>query len=324
MFSSWFHKKEPANPSEIAKMIRSAADNTDNKKMKAALQAAKTLMQDATEEDSKEVAVMGLEIARSLPPLDADKLKKLDFDNKKGVKDLFCGLLRQPATLSSMVERLGDPENMALVDIMKGYAREDIAVLCGQMLRECIHYEALAKKLLCSEDFYDLFRYAEDTHFDIAADALSTLRVLLTKHKKMVCEFLHNNKDFFTSYERLLSSESYIARRQSVKLLGEILLDHHNFTVMKQYIEKPDNLKIAMNLLRKKDSIAFEAFHVFKVFVANSDRPPQIDHILRCNKERLVKFLDGFCDDSRPEDEQFKSEKSFLIQQIQNIQEDAA
>lgn len=52
----------------------------------------------------------------------------------------------------------------------------------------------------------------------------------------------------------------------SSQLLGELLLDRHNFTIMTKYISKPENLKLMMNLLRDKSrNIQFEAFHVFKV-----------------------------------------------------------
>lgn len=50
------------------------------------------------------------------------------------------------------------------------------------------------------------------------------------------------------------------------QLLGELLLDRANFTVMTKFIGNPDNLKLMMNLLRDKSkNIQFEAFHVFKV-----------------------------------------------------------
>ena len=50
------------------------------------------------------------------------------------------------------------------------------------------------------------------------------------------------------------------------QLLGELLLDRHNFTTMTRYISNPDNLKLMMNMLREKSrNIQFEAFHVFKV-----------------------------------------------------------
>lgn len=60
----------------------------------------------------------------------------------------------------------------------------------------------------------------------------------------------------------------------------------------------PANLKMMMNLLRDKSrNIQFEAFHVFKVFVANPKKPPQIESILRRNKEKLLTFLKGFHND---------------------------
>lgn len=56
----------------------------------------------------------------------------------------------------------------------------------------------------------------------------------------------------------------------SSQLLGELLLDRHNFTIMTKYISKPENLKLMMNLLRDKSrNIQFEAFHVFKVEFQN-------------------------------------------------------
>lgn len=61
-------------------------------------------------------------------------------------------------------------------------------------------------------------------------------------------------------------SSNYVTKRQSLKLLGEILLDRANFSVMTRYIANEANLKMMMNLLRDKSkNIQFEAFHVFKV-----------------------------------------------------------
>ena len=49
----------------------------------------------------------------------------------------------------------------------------------------------------------------------------------------MLCaDFLEANYDkVFDHYQGLLNSENYVTRRQSLKLLGELLLDRHNFTV---------------------------------------------------------------------------------------------
>lgn len=75
---------------------------------------------------------------------------------------------------------------------------------------------------------------------------------------------------FFSSYTTLILSTNYVTKRQSLKLLGEILLDRANFNVMTRYIANEANLKMMMNLLRDHSkNIQFEAFHVFKVSDGN-------------------------------------------------------
>ncbi|RNA20571.1 Mo25 [Brachionus plicatilis] len=145
---------------------------------------------------------------------------------------------------------------------------------------------------------------------------------LLTKHKTLNASFLEQNYDkFFEHYQKLLHSDNYVTRRQSLKLLGELLLDRYNFTVMTRYISNPDNLKLMMNMLREKSrNIQFEAFHVFKVFVANPNKPKPITDILLRNREKLIEFLSNFHSD-RSEDEQFNDEKAYLIKQIKELKE---
>lgn len=113
----------------------------------------------------------------------------------------------------------------------------------------------------------------------------------------------------FEHYAKLLDSENYVTRRQSLKLLGELLLDRANFSVMSKYISEPENLKVMMNMLRDKSkNIQFEAFHVFKVaysyspclpigrfsplfvlqvFVTNPNKSRAILDILLKNREKV-------------------------------------
>jgi calcium binding protein 39 len=73
------------------------------------------------------------------------------------------------------------------------------------------------------------------------------------------------------------------------------LLDRANFNVMTKYISDQQNLKLMMNLLRDKSkNIQFEAFHVFKVFVANPNKARPILDILTKNKDKLIAFLSNF------------------------------
>lgn len=135
------------------------------------------------------------------------------------------------------------------------------------MLREMLRHEQLAKTLLYSDRFFTFPDHIEKTTFGISCDAFANFKETLTRHKSVVAEYLEKNYDrFFTMYKGLLHSPNYVTKRQSLKLLGEILLDRTNFNVMTRYISNEDNLKDMMNLLKDKSkNIQFEAFHVFKV-----------------------------------------------------------
>merc|ERR1711874_171758 len=247
-------------------------------------------------------------------------LHRIDFEGKKDAVQIFHGILRrQIGTRTPTVEYICTKPDI-IFTLCRGYEQQEIALNCGTMLRECIRYEALTKILLHSDNFYDFFKYVEVSTFDIASDAFATFKELLTKHKMLAADFLEANFDkVFGHYQKLLHSENYVTRRQSLKLLGELLLDRHNFSVMTRYISNPDNLKLMMNMLKEKSrNIQFEAFHVFRLFVANPNKPKPILDILLRNQEKLVDFLSKFHTD-RSEDEQFNDEKAYLIKQINEL-----
>src|SRR5204862_7667342 len=104
---------------------------------------------------------------------------------------------------------------------------------------------------------------------------LTTEQELLTRHKGIISQYLATNFDlFFEKYNNILvKSESYVTKRQSIKLLGEILLDRANYSVMTAYLDRGKHFKICMNLLRdERKMVQYEGFHVFKVFVANPNK----------------------------------------------------
>jgi Mo25-like len=99
------------------------------------------------------------------------------FQGKKDVAQVFNNILRrQIGTRSPTVEYICTKPEI-LFTLMRGYEHQDIALNCGTMLRECARYEALAKIMLYSDDFYNFFNYVEVSTFDIASDAFSTFKV---------------------------------------------------------------------------------------------------------------------------------------------------
>lgn len=96
---------------------------------------------------------------------------------------------------------------------------------------------------------------------------------------------------FFHRFNRsLIMSNSYVTKRQSTKLLGEILLDRAYYRVMIRYVARWDNLKLCMNLLKDDQKmIQYEGFHVFKVRSPVPFFSDQPDNCLgfRCKPEQV-------------------------------------
>ncbi|KAF8030757.1 hypothetical protein BT93_D0059 [Corymbia citriodora subsp. variegata] len=122
-----------------------------------------------------------------------------------------------------------------LDSLVVSYDNKDIALNCGNMLRECIKFPTLAKYILESASFELFFKFVELPNFDVASDAFTTFKDLLTKHGDVVAEYLNIHYDeFFNLYEKLLTSANYVTKRQSVKLLSDFLLEPPNSQIMKR------------------------------------------------------------------------------------------
>ncbi|KAL9129320.1 MAG: hypothetical protein Q9217_002191 [Psora testacea] len=229
-----------------------------------------------------------------------------------------------------------------VVELCRGYEHRESAMPCGAVLREILKNDQIAAIVLHDESmgneravrvvdidfehpqtgngvFWRFFHYIDKLAFEASTDAFTTFRDILTKHKTLVSQYLDINFDlFFERFNKvLMGSDSYVTKRQSIKLLGEILLDRANYNVMTAYVDKGEHLKLCMVLLKDdRKMVQYEGFHVFKVFVANPHKSEAVKKILTQNRERLLKFLPGFLED-RQDDDQFLDEKSFLIRQIE-------
>lgn len=60
------------------------------------------------------------------------------------------------------------------------YEQQDVALNSGMILRECLRYEPIASTVLRSPNFYKLFTYVEMSTFDVASDAFSTFKVIIS------------------------------------------------------------------------------------------------------------------------------------------------
>ena len=247
------------------------------------------------------------------------RLPHLPFETRKDAATVFNCLVRTPVKGQYVtVDDLSDsPEILDI--IARGYENSDVALTFGAMLRDMCRNETLNRKILFSDSFWLLFQYMQLTTFEIASDASATFREALTRHKDIAAEFLSANYDrFMREYTEMLEKGNYVTRRQSLKLLGEILLDGVHVNSMLKYVAQVENLCLMMNLMRDESkSIQFEAFHIFKVFVANPDKPQSVTLILSKNKAKLMTYLEDFQADR--EDESFQEERGMLLKLLAEL-----
>lgn len=243
-------------------------------------------------------------------------MPRLEFEARKDITQIFVALLqRSIGSRHPTVEYVYSNPSIVSMTI-RGYDMPSIALNTGMILHEMLQYEILAKLFLYSDDLYRFPQYIEFTSFSISCDAFKNLRDALVTHRSMAAEFLQQQYvQFFSMFTQLLDSQNYVTRRQSLKLLGELLVDRAHYSTMIRYVSDEENLKRIMNALRDRSKhIQLEAFHVFKVFVANPKKTPAVEAILRRNRSRILSFLEAFLPDST--NEAFIDERQYIIQII--------
>ncbi|KAK0322321.1 Hym1p [Friedmanniomyces endolithicus] len=290
-------------------------------------------------------------LAESLLPLLVDNIHRLPFEARKDTQTIISNVFRfrnpgstspEPDALKEVLRR--QPE--IIIALCNGFDRRESASPCGGILKEALKWDAVAAVILYDEPadpngktidiyndvdvtksstgqgiFWKFFPWIDKSSFEVSADAFDCFRLLLTKHKQLVSQYITTNFTlFFTQYNAtLIQSDSYVTKRQSLKLLGEILLDRQFYEVMTRYVDRGDDLKLIMYQLKDdRRMVQYEAFHVFKIFAANPNKSYEVQKFLIMNKQRLLKFLPKFLEE-RTEDEQFCDEKAWLVKAIGNL-----
>ncbi|XP_027333567.1 calcium-binding protein 39 isoform X4 [Abrus precatorius] len=325
MSFSFFKALRPKTPQEVAKSIKESLMALDTKTV-----AEVKALEKALEEVEKNFVTMRTMLSgdgESEPNLDQvsqlveeickedvltlliHKLPILGWEARKDLVHCWSILLKHKVDSNyCCVEYI--EQHIELLDflVVCSYDNKEIALSCGIMLRDCIKFPSLAKYILESASFVLFFKFVELPNFDVASDAFSTFKDLLTKHANVVSGFLTAHYDeFFDLYEKLLTSPNYVTRRQSLK-------------IMKRYILEVRYLKVMMTLLRDSSkNIQLSAFHIFKVFVANPNKPREVKIILAKNQEKLLELLRNLSPGKGSEDEQFEEEKEFIIKEIERL-----
>ncbi|KAK5168632.1 Hym1p [Saxophila tyrrhenica] len=317
------------------------------------LSITKTTLQGSPDVDAQPEQVYQLVstiLAESLLPLLVTNIHRLPFEARKDTQTIISNVFRfrNPGSTHTEPDALKEvlrTQPGIVVSLCNGYERRESAGACGGILKEALKWDAVAAVILYDEPlpdgktidiyndvdassqssgngvFWKFFDWIDKSSFEVSADAFDCFRLILTKHKSLVSNYINTNFDmFFDKYNSMLvKSDSYVTKRQSIKLLGEMLLDRQFYEVMTRYVDSGDNLKLIMWQLKdERRMVQYEAFHVFKIFAANPNKSYEVQKFLIMNKQRLLKFLPKFLED-RTEDDQFNDEKAWLVKAIGNL-----
>lgn len=247
-------------------------------------------------------------------------LRKLDFDLRKDVVVMFLALLRRRVGNDSpTVEYLLHARPEVLVMLMRGPEYPDVALVCGQILRDCAKFEPLDRFILYHALFWNMFKYAQSPVFEIATDTFVTLQTLLTAHRKLAAEFLAKNcEDVTTNINLLMRLDNYVTKRQSVRLLLELVMQKLNQQFLMHYFDSASSLKVIMLLLSDKlKNMQLEGFHVFKFFVAKPKKSQKILDILIKNRDNFLRFFEAF--DVLATGTNIVEERDYILHEIQQL-----
>lgn len=255
-------------------------------------------------------------VAADLPVQLLAQLTSLEFEVRKDVMNVCCALLWPglPEEVAVQVLEYIRYHPSVFHLLVESYSDEEAALYCGVVLRSFLRHTDLVIAFLSSGKVFELVRHARHPCVDIASDAIYTLRMVMLTHTEVSGPWLRANFDeFFGLFNPLLQCEDYVVERQAIALLTGILMDKHFQRVMIDYVSNDRNLQIVMNLLLDDSTIIqAEAFHVFKIFVVNPQKPERIQRILVKNKEKLVALLQTL-HAVRSDDENFAGDQQKVI-----------
>lgn len=221
----------------------------------------------------------------------------------------------------------------------------DVGLHAGAMYRSCFKHVQLYHQLVISTERVQAYilpfldKFANVPNFDIASCALESLKLVFTagsdgnrtgdeytqqQFAELAASFLTRDYDIIWDQRfnpKLMSDQAnYMTKRMALQILSTVLLTRSNYAVMINYVNSRQNLILVMRLLRDTSPhITLDAFHVFKVFVANPNKIPEVTKILKDNCNKLCAYLESLHREKESTDAQFRDEKALIIATIRGL-----
>lgn len=221
--------------------------------------------------------------------------------------------------------------------LLDHFGNSDAAPLAGSLLREIVGsspslHMGVMTAAPAAADYAPLnagvvslmTTHVNAASFDVASEALATITALVNSNRAALRELLEaQHEAFFGAFACMLGSKAYVPQLEGLKLLSDLLLDKDNFAVMVRFVASGAHLRCIMTLMRHpQPTVQFEAFHVFKLFVANPEKSDAVRAILVPNAPKLIAFMRVLCNDK--DDPEFIKERVLVIQKLEEAAAAAA
>ena len=328
---SFLFKRSPRNPPELVRIFNDTIvkiEPNDNKKYQDEcgkyIKQIKLVLHGDDDQDPQpdQISLLAQEIyATDSLYLMVLHLNKLDFDSRKDVAMVFLTLLRRRiGNKSPTVEYLLNHKPEIISLLVRGQEGVEIGLVCGSILRDCIKFDGINGYILHRDFVWKYFGYVQNDMFEIATDSFNTLHDLLTVHKLLVSGFLAENYEPFTNnINKLITSPNYVTKRQSVRLLSELVLTKTNQSFLNRYFDDTNNLKMMMLLLSDKlKNLQIEGFHIFKFFVAKPKKCQKVSDVLMKNRDNFIEFFEKF-DVNGFNDGNLIDERDYILNEIKKM-----
>lgn len=206
MSFSFFKPSRPKTPQELVKAVKDSLMALDTKTV-AEVKALEKALEEVeknfvimrcmlsgdgeAEPNMDQVMQLTVEICKEdVLSLFIHKLPILGWEARKDLVHCWCILLRQREGSTYCCVQYIENHFELLDFLVVCYDNKEIALNCGNMLRECIKFPTLAKYILESTSFELFYKYVELPNFDVASDAFATFKVRLTKKDLFILRLL--------------------------------------------------------------------------------------------------------------------------------------
>ncbi|KAE9456298.1 hypothetical protein C3L33_11800, partial [Rhododendron williamsianum] len=219
---------------------------------------------------------------------------------------------------------------------------EPVAEICAQLTQEFFRDDMLRLLIIClpkldSGARQDAAHVVKNLHGQrvnsrlIASDYMEEnadlvdILELLTRHKSTVADFLLRNYQWFFRNTTqgcwnplIISPEGMLSREGNKNSSDKILA---SAAAIRRDINRPSNSSVMVHYVSSLDNmrdsnktIQLDAFQVFKLFIDNQNKPPEIISILVKNRSKLLQFFGDF--ELGKKDEAFEADKAQVVKDI--------